>query len=139
MVNAPPVMSFGAVKDLTLEEGKGGNGVQTTALYKRPSAPAAQPPLSPILVDSDMPTRARIVTLVSYLTSKMFWPFVGGVMFGLGEAFARNVVGPRFGWPKPVAPSVKIRVVPGGSNRSVTIRKSTDRATGERVSVIQAD
>ncbi|KAG9080737.1 hypothetical protein FRC06_006205, partial [Ceratobasidium sp. 370] len=88
--------------------------------HKHPPAPAAPPSLTLTVFDSNAPTRTRIVALVSSLAINMFLPFVNGVMLGFGEIFARNVVGPWFGWPKPVASSVGIRAAPGRSKRNVT-------------------
>ncbi|KAG8765155.1 hypothetical protein FRC12_007658 [Ceratobasidium sp. 428] len=88
--------------------------------HKHPPAPVAPPSLTLTIFDSNAPTRTRIVALVSSLAINMFLPFVNGVMLGFGEIFARNVVGPWFGWPKPVASSVGIRAAPNRSKRDVT-------------------
>jgi hypothetical protein len=82
------------------------------------SAPAAPPSLTLTVFDSSVSTRTRIVALVSSVAINMFLPFVNGVMLGFGEIFARNVVGPWFGWPKPVASSVGIRAAPARSKRN---------------------
>ncbi|CAE6464802.1 unnamed protein product [Rhizoctonia solani] len=74
-----------------------------------PPAPAPPPSLTLSIFDSSLPTRARVIALFSSLAINMFLPFVNGVMLGFGEIFARNVVGPWFGWPKPVATSVGVR------------------------------
>ncbi|KAJ1307178.1 hypothetical protein OPQ81_001294 [Rhizoctonia solani] len=71
-----------------------------------PPAPAPPPSLTLSVFDSSLSTRTRVVALFSSLAINMFLPFVNGVMLGFGEIFARNVVGPWFGWPKPVATSV---------------------------------
>ncbi|KDN35137.1 hypothetical protein RSAG8_11825, partial [Rhizoctonia solani AG-8 WAC10335] len=74
-----------------------------------PPAPAPPPSLTLSLFDSSLPTRTRVVALFSSVAINMFLPFVNGVMLGFGEIFARNVIGPWFGWPKPVAASVGVR------------------------------
>ncbi|KAG9128098.1 hypothetical protein FRC07_004992 [Ceratobasidium sp. 392] len=87
--------------------------------HKHAPAPAAPPSLTLTIFDSSVSTRTRIVALVSSLAINMFLPFVNGVMLGFGEIFARNVVGPWFGWPKPVASSVGIRAAPNKPKRNV--------------------
>ncbi|GAB1527214.1 hypothetical protein RhiTH_010389 [Rhizoctonia solani] len=72
-------------------------------------APTPPPSLTLSIFDSSLPTRTRVIALFSSLAINMFLPFVNGVMLGFGEIFARNVIGPWFGWPKPVATSVGIR------------------------------
>ncbi|CAE6414764.1 unnamed protein product [Rhizoctonia solani] len=74
-----------------------------------PPAPAPPPSLTLSIFDSSLPTRTRVIALFSSLAINMFLPFVNGVMLGFGEIFARNVIGPWFGWPKPVATSVGVR------------------------------
>ncbi|KAH7342126.1 hypothetical protein B0J17DRAFT_649587 [Rhizoctonia solani] len=74
-----------------------------------PPAPAPPPSLTLSIFDSSLPTRTRVIAIFSSLAINMFLPFVNGVMLGFGEIFARNVIGPWFGWPKPVATSVGVR------------------------------
>ncbi|QRV75389.1 hypothetical protein RhiJN_03404 [Ceratobasidium sp. AG-Ba] len=88
--------------------------------HKHASAPATPPSLTLTVFDSNASTRTRVVALVSSLAINMLLPFINGVMLGFGEIFARNVVGPWFGWPKPVASSVGVRAGPPRSKRNVT-------------------
>ncbi|CAE6481478.1 unnamed protein product [Rhizoctonia solani] len=83
-----------------------------------PPAPTPPPSLTLSIFDSSLPTRTRVIALASSLAINMFLPFVNGVMLGFGEIFARNVVGPWFGWPKPVASSVGIRASRDNKKRS---------------------
>ncbi|CAE6475536.1 unnamed protein product [Rhizoctonia solani] len=77
--------------------------------HSHPPAPAPPPSLTLSVFDPALPTRTRVIALFSSLAINMFLPFVNGVMLGFGEIFARNVVGPWFGWPKPIATSVGVR------------------------------
>ncbi|KAF8596283.1 hypothetical protein BDV93DRAFT_610971 [Ceratobasidium sp. AG-I] len=86
--------------------------------HSHPPAPVAPPSLTLTVFDSNVSTRTRIVALVSSIAINMFLPFVNGVMLGFGEIFARNVVGPWFGWPKPIATNVGVRAGTRESKRS---------------------
>lgn len=86
--------------------------------HSHPPAPAAPPSLTLTVFDSNISTRTRVVALVSSIAINMFLPFVNGVMLGFGEIFARNVVGPWFGWPKPVATNVGVRAGTRESKRN---------------------
>ena len=53
------------------------------------------------IFDPNLSARTRVFALLSSITINMFLPFVNGVMLGFGEIFARNVIGPYFGWKPP--------------------------------------
>ncbi|KAF8754332.1 Outer membrane protein TOM13 [Rhizoctonia solani] len=113
-VDASPVNLSGA--ELSAGEGttssyskKGENPSSSLRHSHNQPAPTPPPSLTLSVFDSSLPTRTRVIALFSSLAINMFLPFVNGVMLGFGEIFARNVIGPWFGWPKPVATSVGVR------------------------------
>ncbi|KDQ19355.1 hypothetical protein BOTBODRAFT_170460 [Botryobasidium botryosum FD-172 SS1] len=67
----------------------------------KPTPVPLPPSLTMTLFDSNAPARTRILALFSTLAINLVLPFVNGVMLGFGEIFARNVVGPWFGWNTP--------------------------------------
>lgn len=67
------------------------------------------PSLTTAIFAPGITPRARVLALFSSLAINMFLPFVNGVMLGFGEIFARNVVGPLFGWKAPSVAGVGLR------------------------------
>jgi len=79
----------------------------------RPQVPGPSSVTSAIF-NPNLSAKTRVLALLSSITINMFLPFVNGVMLGFGEIFARNVIGPYFGWKPPG--NVGIRGA-GGSGR----------------------
>lgn len=77
---------------------------------RQPGARASQPPsLTVSIFGRGLTPRARVLAIISSLAINMLLPFVNGVMLGFGEIFARNVIGPFFGWKVPGVVNVGIR------------------------------
>jgi len=77
---------------------------------RQPGTRASQPPsLTASIFGRGLTPRARVLAIISSLAINMLLPFVNGVMLGFGEIFARNVIGPFFGWKVPGVGNVGIR------------------------------
>lgn len=80
-----------------------------------PSTKRQTPAVTPVIFDPNVPVKTRILAMFSSLAINMFLPFVNGVMLGFGEIFARNVVGPWFGWkvinPNATRPTLRPKLV----------------------------
>ncbi len=66
----------------------------------QPQAPGPSSVTS-VIFNPNLSAKTRVFALLSSITINMFLPFVNGVMLGFGEIFARNVIGPYFGWKPP--------------------------------------
>jgi len=86
-----------------------GQGTSPSTAHRLPARAPQPPSLTASILGRGLAPRARILALLSSFAINLLLPFVNGVMLGFGEIFARNVIGPFFGWKAPGIGSIGIR------------------------------
>ncbi|KNE54175.1 hypothetical protein AMAG_00171 [Allomyces macrogynus ATCC 38327] len=71
-----------------------------------PSSASAPEPPTPGTVSLAGKLPPWLVTTLSHLSTWLFWPFIGGVMYGVGEITAREIIARK--WKVGKAPSTVV-------------------------------
>ncbi|KAH8994968.1 hypothetical protein EDB92DRAFT_1814910 [Lactarius akahatsu] len=103
-VPSSPTSSF---PSMSFPEPSRPHSPEHTTHVSRVAAPAPAPPAAAsatlAVFDDTLPTRKRVLALITSLSVNMLLPFVNGVMLGFGEIFAKTVVVGWLGWGPAVA------------------------------------